>query len=408
MSEEECKKLFKEGDKFSSFLKREYYAAAISYIRAAECFLRKKVFKRAYDAALRAIECLERTRGVTVSDEFERAFEVAFQAAKALGNEEFNSVRERFFSFLVDYASSLEMSEDFISAAEKYMKVAEIVDESRRKEFLVKAAECFEKAAEIKVKANKKDAAVKLLQRGRELLLEAGDGISVRRIDQKLQKLGVISVTPRGSLTPKIGEEVYKGMEKIREEIVKKVEKAIDELKKTVMRVEGPLEKPLVVEGEPTLFEKIRKKGKFFDKLSYVILEILRDECPKRGGIITLSDIVLLVNKGRKENPLSSDIIFTAVEILEKNGLIPKVETLHSGIKIIPFIELSSDHREVLNIASEKGWTTIEEVIMKTGWSKEKALLVLRNMEESGLAISQTSVDKGTKWFFPALYKKPM
>jgi len=106
------------------------------------------------------------------------------------------------------------------------------------------------------------------------------------------------------------------------------------------------------------------------------------------------------------ENPLPTDIIFTAIELLEREGLIPKVETLSSGVKIIPFVELTGDHREVLNIASEKGWTTVEEVVMRTGWSKEKALLTLRNMEENGIAISQTTIDKGTKWFFPALYQK--
>jgi len=402
---EDCEKLLKAGKKFSSFLKRDYYTAAISFIRAAECFQENKIFNKAYYAAMQALKCLEKTKDIDVSDDIERTFEIACNSAKNLEEEKYHNVRKRFLSFLLDYAHNLQLSENFIEAAKKFEKAAEIADESERKNILKKAAGCLKKAAEVKIKTGKKETAIRLLKHGKKLLREIGDQTSIMKIDQKLQELGAIPIETEIPSTINFQKEVFEGIEKLREEISGKIEKAIEELKKTV-KVEEAEKKTLKIEGEPTLIERIRKKGKFFDKLSYAILQILREECPKRGGIITLSEITLLVNQERMENPLPTDVIFTAIELLEREGLIPKVETLSSGVKIIPFVELTGDHREVLNIASEKGWTTVEEVVMKTGWSKEKASLILKNMEENGLAISQVSVDKGTKWFFPALYNK--
>lgn len=400
----ECEKLLKEGKKFSSFLKRDYYTAAISFIRAAECFQEKKIFNKAYHAAIQAIKCLEKTKDFDISDDIERTFEIAYNSAKNLEEEKFHNIRSRFFAFLLNYAHDLQLSKNFIEAAKKYEKAAEMTNESEKKKILGKAVECLKKAAETKIKTGKKEIAIKLLKHGKKLLREIGDQTTITEIDQKLQELGTIPVEAEISPPVDLKKEIFEEIAKTREEIGNKVEKAIEELKKTT-KIKEIAKKPLKIEGEPTLLEKIRKKGKFFDKLSYVILQILRDECPKRSGIITLSDIVLLVNESRKENPLSSDIIFAALEILERDGLIPKIETLSSGVKIIPFIELTSDHKEILNIASEKGWTTIEEIVIKTGWSKEKALLTLKNMEKTGIAISQTTADKGTKWYFPALYK---
>ncbi|OYT26750.1 MAG: hypothetical protein B6U95_07060 [Thermofilum sp. ex4484_82] len=270
MRMDECEEFFKEGEK-SSFLKREYYVAALSYMRAAECFLEAKLYKRAYVAAMRSIECLEKTRSVDVSDEYERAFEAAYEAAKFLDEKKLVSIRERFLSFLVGSASNLELSKDYIGAAEKYMKAAEIADKSKRSEILVKAVRCLEQAAEMKMRAGKRESALKLLQRAKELLLKFGGDDSIKRIDQKH---GALMGVPEVSLVLKVREEFYKSLGRMREEISERVDKAIDELRKMVSSVEDSAGKLLVVDGEPTLFERIRKKGKFFDKLGYAILEI--------------------------------------------------------------------------------------------------------------------------------------
>ncbi|OYT25546.1 MAG: hypothetical protein B6U95_09040 [Thermofilum sp. ex4484_82] len=227
----ECERLLREGKKFSSFLKRDYYTAAISFIRAAECFQENKIFNKAYYAAMQALKCLEKTKDIDVFDDIERTFEIAYNSAKNLEEEKYHNVRKRFLSFLLDYAHNLQLSENFIEAAKKYEKAAEIVDESERKNILNKAADCLKKATEAKIKTGKRETAIRLLKHVKKLLREIGDQTSIMKIDQKLQELGAIPIEAEIPSTINFQKEVFEGIEKLREEISGKIEKAIEELK---------------------------------------------------------------------------------------------------------------------------------------------------------------------------------
>jgi len=205
----------------------------------------------------------------------------------------------------------------------------------------------------------------------------------------------------------KIGEKIIKGIEEARKEVKRRIEWAMSTLQ-SLFKLPEPAETFPLITGRPSFFERIRGKGKFYDQLSYVILKILKDECPKRGGIITLSDIVLLVNRGREDDPLTPDIVLTALKNLEEKNVIPKIKLLPSGAKIVSFspVELSNDHWFVLDLASSKGWVTQEEIILKTGWSTEKVQMVLEDLERTGVAVRDAKYEKGLRWYFPSFASK--
>lgn len=205
----------------------------------------------------------------------------------------------------------------------------------------------------------------------------------------------------------KFGEKIIKGIEEARKEVKKRVEWAISTLQ-SLFKLPEPAETFPVIIGRPSFFERIRGKGKFYDQLSYVILKILKDECPKRGGIITLSDIVLLINRGREDDPLTPDIILTALKNLEEKNVIPRIKTLPSGAKVISFspVEFSKDHWVVLDLASSKGWVTQEEIILKTEWSTEKVQTVLEDLERVGIAVRDAKYEQGLRWYFPTFASK--
>jgi len=205
----------------------------------------------------------------------------------------------------------------------------------------------------------------------------------------------------------KFGEKIAKGIEEARKEIKRRIDWAISTLQ-SMFKFPEPEEKFPLITGKPSFFERTRGKGKFYDKLSYVILKFLRDEYPKRGGLITLSDIVLLMNKGREDDPLTPETILTALKNLEEKNVIPKIKTLPSGAKIISFspVELSNDHWAVLDLASSKGWVTLEEIVLKTSWSTEKTKMILEDLERIGIAVKDVKYERGLRWYFPSFASK--
>jgi hypothetical protein len=59
-----------------------------------------------------------------------------------------------------------------------------------------------------------------------------------------------------------------------------------------------------------------------------------------------------------------------------------------------------------LTIAGDKGWTTLEEVMVQTGWSRERAEIALEELEDSGISRADPSYSTGKKWYFPGLTKQ--
>lgn len=124
---------------------------------------------------------------------------------------------------------------------------------------------------------------------------------------------------------------------------------------------------------------------------------------------MTLAEVQLMVERG---GPLTGKVghedIKKGIEILSKQKLIPGIKKLSSGLSIVYFfpVEVSLDQNTVLAIASEKGWTTLEEVMMRTGWLRERAEVTLKELETSGISRPDPSYSTGKKWHFPGLLKQ--
>jgi hypothetical protein len=153
----------------------------------------------------------------------------------------------------------------------------------------------------------------------------------------------------------------------------------------------------------------LNKRGSVdHEKLAILLLQKAQRLREENGGIMTLAEVKLMVEtRGILSGKVGIEDIKKAIEILSKQKLIPGIKKLGSGLMIVYFfpIESSPDQNTILVIASEKGWTTLEEVMMKTKWSRERVELALRELETSGISRPDPSYSTGRKWYFPGLFK---
>ncbi|HUT81126.1 MAG TPA: EAP30/Vps36 family vacuolar-sorting protein [Candidatus Bathyarchaeia archaeon] len=145
--------------------------------------------------------------------------------------------------------------------------------------------------------------------------------------------------------------------------------------------------------------------GDFYDRLGVEILEQSKSVQEQTGGLMTLGEVVLLVNKDRPGKIITAKDVTTAIEKLTEAKLIPKQKELKSGVVLVEFIpaNLTVDQEEVLSIATRKGWISMEELMLKTRWSQERCERVLEAMRASGIARVDASYAEGKKYYFPGL-----
>lgn len=158
--------------------------------------------------------------------------------------------------------------------------------------------------------------------------------------------------------------------------------------------------------------EEILKKGAMgigtkidHEKLGMLLYQRAMLKRKENGGIMTYAESYLLVNTGKLAKKLETKDIEKAVKILKKNNLIPGTQELKSGVKIIRFlpIELTDDQNEIISIASRKGFTTLEEIMLKTDWVKPRAQAALQALEQEGITRKDESYAEGEKYYFPGL-----
>jgi hypothetical protein len=182
--------------------------------------------------------------------------------------------------------------------------------------------------------------------------------------------------------------------------------KTIPSYREKVVRMREELGLPLEIgvyeeKGKPRLFGK----DKYYDKLGLEALDILQKHKEASGGIMSLAEIVLLVNKETPGVTISPNDINSAMKRLDKADLVNVFELKSSDVKLVEFVPvgLSSDQNEVLELASTKGWTTLEEIMMEKGWPKERSERVLKAFKDGGMARLDSSYARGTRYYFPGL-----
>jgi hypothetical protein len=173
-------------------------------------------------------------------------------------------------------------------------------------------------------------------------------------------------------------------------------------LKEELGLMEAPSSREQTV---PSVIERLTGKGKFYNALAVQLLEVAGRKAKDSGGILTLAEVTLMINKEQSGNFSQLGDIIKAIGILQDAGLIPGIRELPSGVKIVEFlpVEVSDDSNTVLDLAVQKGWVTVEEIMLKANWPTERAERALENLEKLGVARTDVSYAKGTRWYFPGL-----
>ncbi|WXG42567.1 MAG: hypothetical protein WED04_00410 [Promethearchaeati archaeon SRVP18_Atabeyarchaeia-1] len=150
----------------------------------------------------------------------------------------------------------------------------------------------------------------------------------------------------------------------------------------------------------------VGKSGKIDqEKLALLLLQEAQALREKNGGVMTFAELQLALEEGPLSGKVKPGDVKKAVEILTDRKLIPGPKELDSGLILVRFfpIEISPDQNAVLTLAGEKGWITLEEVMVRTGWSRERSEIALKELEDSGISRADPNYSTGKKWYFPGL-----
>ena len=140
-------------------------------------------------------------------------------------------------------------------------------------------------------------------------------------------------------------------------------------------------------------------------ELANDILELGKYAVSDTGGLISVAEIVLKLNKTRPGKLIPPKDVIRALDNLVETSLISPLRKLASGVMIAEFvsIELSADQEAVFNLASRKGFLTQEIMLIQLGWSAERSNRVLNELVKEGIAIKDESYQEGMKFLFPSL-----
>jgi len=122
-------------------------------------------------------------------------------------------------------------------------------------------------------------------------------------------------------------------------------------------------------------------------------------------GLLPISEVFDLVNTGILKGIVEIKDVMKAMKLLNKTNVIDDIKKLDSGIVMIQFfpIQYTVDQVKVIELAKRSDYLTIENVCLEFNWSQDRALKVLKSLEDSGLAKFSESLLKGKQWFFPSL-----
>ena len=103
-----------------------------------------------------------------------------------------------------------------------------------------------------------------------------------------------------------------------------------------------------------------------------------------------------------KERTKELDGLYNLGKLTEQ---IDDLEELDSGVMIVHFypVQFTGDEAKVIELAKENDFLTIEIVCTAFNWSQDRALKILKSLEDSGLAKFRESLLTGKQWFFPSI-----
>jgi hypothetical protein len=208
-------------------------------------------------------------------------------------------------------------------------------------------------------------------------------------------------------------ETESKNFKKVLDQLIEEFGIIILEDKQIIRKLENALRELNI---DPKIFfENIVFKDEIFKKSFFGGLKLNHEKLglflyqnalflkKEHGGIFTLSELLNTINEASSQKITADDII-KSIGFLERKGLIPGRRKISDNVEVVQFLpfELSSDHKLILEIATEKGWITIEELAKEISWPIERIKVSLSKLEELGIAKLDPSYSKGNRYYFPA------
>ena len=238
------------------------------------------------------------------------------------------------------------------------MGIRKIEDEIDLKEAIRK------KAAELKIKELQEKAST--------------DNLTKERLRDLAKKHGIIL-----ALTPELNEEVRELQKKYNIPSSKIITEQITE--------------------HDVLIKKNKIDHEKLGLLAYQRQLLQKEEIG--AGLVPMQDVFDLVNTAILKGNIELKDLLKALKILKKKHVIDDLIEYDSGIVMVRFfpVEYTSDEVQVIGVAREKGYISLEDVCSALDWSQDRALKTLESLEQSGVAKYTESILKGKQWFFPSL-----
>jgi hypothetical protein len=186
-------------------------------------------------------------------------------------------------------------------------------------------------------------------------------------------------------------------------DLQKKYDIRIKQLERELLRKEG---RALTITAlDATKKPKLFGKGKFRVQLADLILEYGKTLRASSGGYISLANLYTALKNQIPDIEFSLKDLEEACKHLRKQSLIEGVVN-RSGVKIVEFVPvtLSKDARRIFSLALEKGYVTLEDVLLGTNWEQQRVMRVLESLVEQKIARKVSSLDTGDQYYFPGLY----
>jgi len=219
----------------------------------------------------------------------------------------------------------------------------------------------------------------------------------IREIREHIDKLNeVIQVQQKLAEGAPVSTEGIKNLQK-------KYEKRVTQLEQELLRKEGLA--LTVTALDATKKPKLFGKGKFEENLADLILNQGKNLRASSGGYISLANLYTALKNQVPDIEFSIKDIEKVCKKLKKESLIEGI-TKRSGIKIVEFVPvtLGSDARQVFDLAVNKGYVTLEEVVLGTKWDQQRVIRVLESLVSQKIARKVSSLDTGDQYYFPGLY----
>ncbi|MFX0014523.1 MAG: hypothetical protein ACFFB2_05180 [Promethearchaeota archaeon] len=219
----------------------------------------------------------------------------------------------------------------------------------------------------------------------------------IREIRENVTKLhDVIQVQKKLADGAPVSTESIKDLQE-------KYDTRIKQLERELLRKEG---RALTITAlDTTKKPKIFGKRRFEETLENLVLEHGKNLRASSGGYISLANLYTALKTQVPDVDFSIKDLEKTCKNLQKQSLIEGISK-RSGIKIVEFVPvtLGSDARKVFDLAVNKGYVTLEEVILGTKWDQQRVVRVLESLVDQKIARKVSSLDSGDQYYFPGLY----